>query len=97
MPKRIEVYRVDSTEVQGKDSWVELRCLTWAEVQTSLKTKGENDEELLKTHVLAWNWVDSKGKPLGDPRDSIGKLLLHERWFIIDKLFKPRDKDTIKN
>lgn len=96
MPKRNMTYRVDSTEVQGEGSWVDLRYLTYAEVQTSLKGEGD-DAELLREHVVKWNWVDSEGKLLGTPEDCLEDLFLSERWFLLGKLFNPTDKAEAKN
>ena len=96
MPKRQTTYRVDSTEVQGEGSWVELLYLTHGEAQASIKGELE-DKALLKKHVVAWNWVDSEGEPFGEPRDHLFDLFIQERWFLLDKLFNPMEVDILKN
>lgn len=97
MPKRKTTYRVDSTEVQGEGSWIELTYLTHGEVQASLKAKGGDDQELLQRHIVAWNWVDSEGKPLGDPKDHTDDMLVSERGFVLGALFNPSGAVAVKN
>lgn len=96
MPKRILTFRVEASEVQGEGSWVELRYLTYGEHQVSLKGKGD-DQELLRNHVVDWNWVDSEGKPFGKPAECIDDLFMSERWFLLGKLFTPNSEAAVKN
>lgn len=94
--RQYTTYRVPSDEVQGEGSWVELSYITHGEAQLSFQGKGD-DDVLLKSHVIAWNWVDNKGDPLGPPEEDLGKLISPERWFILGKLFNPDSKEEEKN
>lgn len=85
MPERKATYKVESASVQGEDSWVELSYMTWGEVQAAMKGDLKSDD-ILKEHVLAWNWVDGEGKPLDI---SVDVLFEPERRFLLDRLFDP--------
>lgn len=74
MPERKNVRKFDSSSVQGEGSYVTLSRLT---VQERLDAMNAGDAntfemgiELLKDHVLEWNWVDDEGKPLPQVPDS---------------------------
>jgi hypothetical protein len=70
--------------------------LTYGETKDSLEGKGD-DEPMLKEHVIAWNWVDTKGEPLPQPPEGLAKLITPERWFLIGKLFNPDTEEEKKN
>lgn len=92
MAQRKTTYRVDSSDVQGEGSWIELSFITRAE---SRAAKGDSwADDMLKDHVVAWDWVDSEGNEM-DVAD-LDSLFQHEREFIIGKLFNP-DEDALKN
>ena len=92
MPKRMLTYRVDSSEVQGEGSWIELSFITRAEAKSA---QGEDwADSMLKDHVIAWNWVDGEGVDMDVTK--LEDLFQHEREFIISKLFNP-DKEDLKN
>lgn len=64
--------RVDSSSVQGADSFIELRALTLGEMRELLeKSNGEGKVTLpyseIAQYVTDWNWVDGNGKPLPVP------------------------------
>ena len=47
------------------------------------------DDEILKRHVLAWNWVDDDGHALpqvADEPDIVYTLTVQEKDFLIDAL-----------
>lgn len=92
MPERKAMYKVDSVSVQGEDSWVELSYMEWGEVQAAMKGDLKSDD-ILKEHVLAWNWVDAEGEAL---ELSMTVLFEPERRFLLDRLFDP-GKDDAKN
>ena len=92
MPERKTTYKIDSTDVQGEDSWVELSYMAWGEVQAAMSGDLKSDA-ILEAHVKEWNWVDEDGEPL--------EFLVHvlfepERRFLLDRLFDP-DKEDSKN
>ena len=92
MSKRRVTYRAKSPEIQGEGSWVELSFITRGEAKDA---KGEEwADEMLKNHVIAWNWVDKDGNEMDVA--NLDTLFQHEREFIIGKLFNP-DKEEIKN
>ena len=92
MAQRKSTYRVDSSSVQGEGSWVELSFITRGEAKDA---KGEDwADEMLKNHVVAWDWVDEEGNEMDVA--NLDDLFQHEREFIIGKLFNP-DKAAEKN
>lgn len=97
MPKRNTTYRVDSTEVQGEGSWVEMSYITYGERLKALKGGQGTFEDILDGHIIAWNWVDSAGEPFGDPQDFLVELFPPERQFLIGKLFNPKSEAAVKN
>ena len=82
MPKRKVVRRIKSEEVQGEDSWVDMRRPKGRDIKDAVRKQDaqgedagnlasyENSQELLRAHVLSWNWVDDNGNPLPQPQDS---------------------------
>lgn len=108
MPKRKAVHRVDSTAVQGEDSWVEVSSATLGEVLGARKAKEDGIEEnvwernlaYLKRHILSWNWVDVDGSPLPQPGtdpDVLLGLTLPEHSFLLDALFDEKSEEDEKN
>jgi hypothetical protein len=78
MPKRQRIVKVSTEEVQGSGSWAKVSKLTVREMRdaqnamTSNPTDMEQFElglEMVKDHVVEWNWVDDNGDPLPQPRD----------------------------
>lgn len=79
MPQRSNTRKVMSPKVQGKDSFVEFRKITYGESKAlRLEAKAHKDDEewqmssseaLLTDHIVDWNWVDGEGKPLPLPKD----------------------------
>jgi len=80
MPKRKVVRRIKSEEVQGEDSWVDMRRPKGRDIKDAVRKQDaqgedagnlksyENSQELLRAHVLSWNWVDDDGAPLAQPQ-----------------------------
>ena len=92
MPERKATYRANSAAVQGDDSWVELSYMSWAEVRSAMSGDYASDD-ILKEHVIAWNWVDGEGEQL--PLD-MDLLYEPERTFLLDALFNPQEAE-LKN
>ena len=71
MPQRQNTKRVKSDEVQGEDSWVEVRRLTYGEIVTMRASSGgdrlEQSAAVVTAIVINWNWVDDAGTPLPLP------------------------------
>lgn len=77
MAKRLtSIRRVPTPDVQGDDSYVEIRALTYGKAQEfALMAKNATDDAakekigrlLVVDHVIGWNWVDDDGKPLPTP------------------------------
>jgi hypothetical protein len=66
--------KIDSSEVQGEGSWVKLSKLTVREINESdeqLADKGNipYSLEMLREHVIEWNWTDEKGVALPQPTE----------------------------
>lgn len=83
MPSRQNIQRFISTEVQGDDSWVDIRSITLGEAEDMRRlqpsTNGHEpkpDEQeameaklydRMSTIVVRWNWVNDTGDPLAQP------------------------------
>jgi len=107
MPQRVHkmVERHPSDEVQGEDSWVEIR----RPVEDDMRkyrvsaTGGKTNEEIgfaaLRDFIFDWNWVDDSGAPLPKPADDpdvIGRLTDYELMFLM-KFFQEPTAETVKN
>ena len=107
MPQRVHkmVERHPSDEVQGDDSWVEISRPTEADIRKQRKASvGGKDSvdigfDILREHVIAWNWVDDDGLPFPQPSDDptvISRLSDYELNFLL-KFFHEPSAETLKN
>jgi len=88
--------RVDSESVQGKGTYVVVRKLTLGEAQTvrDMAKDGAVDDfamslNLLKDHVVEWNWSDAEERPFPLPSADgtiLGKLTDDEAMFLVTAL-----------
>lgn len=76
MPKRQSIRTLPSIEVQGEDSWVTVKYpdvkfmrKSMSAREGELADKFEAGLDVIKTHVLDWNWVDDDGNSLPSPKD----------------------------
>ena len=75
MPKRKNVHKVKTEDLQGEDSFVIICIPSVKKVRTLLKTAGSTLEtfdagaSIIAEHVVEWNWVDNDGEPLPQPKD----------------------------
>ena len=71
MPQRKAGTRIDTTAVQGEGSYVILRRLTVGEIKTLRRDKDTDKfdltEEMVRAHIVEWNWCDEGGNPLPQP------------------------------
>jgi len=106
MPKRKSVRKIPSPEIQGEDSWVVVKPMTYGEQKAfrgQMKSLDDEAKELEGCRLLAewvtdWNCVDEEDKPLPKPEGNpeiIDTLLSHEVRFLIDTL--SGDKEELKN
>jgi len=105
MPQRKSARRLDSTEVQGEGSWVELRRPKGRDIKAAMRRSTETadaealekydaSQELLRDHVMAWNWVDDDGEPLAQPQEGPevwDELTIQEIKFLTDHLVEAAD------
>lgn len=74
MPKRRRVTRFESSEVQGEGSFVVCSTLTVAEQRDARQFMADGGDafelgiQILRAHVLSWNWVDDEGEDLPQPK-----------------------------
>ena len=109
MPKRRGIRRVDSLAIQGEESWVEVDSLTVKEVKDMRKRSRDDEEydnfdagiELVKKHVINWNWVDYDGVSMPAPKTYnaiVETLTVEEINFLADALMgedkTPKDSPT---
>jgi len=77
MPKRLSVKRVETPSIQGEDSYVVVSAVKVKEIQRTRRLSLEDDTfdgfvaglDMIRAHVLGWNWVDDDGTPLPVPKD----------------------------
>ena len=99
MPKRQSTRSVPSDAVQGENSYVKLRQVSYRLIMEAQSkkddknvTQQEGDEyanRLLKEAVVEWNWVDDDGQPIPSPRDEnfdLGDLLVNEVEFLLEEI-----------
>ena len=96
MPKRRGIRRVESTSVQGEGSWVEVDALTVKEVKEMRKQAANDDYDnfdagidLVRKHVINWNWVDYDERPLPTPKaypEIVDTLTVNEVNFLAEAL-----------
>ena len=108
MPKRTSTRRVDSTEVQGEGSYVELRRPKGRDIKAAMRKDAETADaealakydaslELLRGHVMGWNWVDDDGEPLPQPQDGpdvFDDLTIQEIQFLTEHLVEAVESKT---
>ena len=90
-------FTVDAESVQGiEGATVTFRCLKVREVQEWRDDPAQDDETLLRDHLVAWEgFVDEDGEPLPDA--DVGELYLHEQRALILLLFQGPDGPNAKN
>lgn len=76
--QRRNTKRLNTTNVQGEGSWVEIRQVTFGEskrIRAELKAaEGDEDaqialtQKLLVDHVINWSWVGDDNQPLPLPK-----------------------------
>lgn len=107
MPQRKAIRRVATPEVQGEDSWVEVRRLQvgeWLALQTNgaemtQAASTRQGLDVLASHVVGWNWVDDDGKPLpqltADP--TVLEKLTDEETLCLMRLLQGPSEAQLKN
>jgi HEPN domain-containing protein len=81
MPQRQLIYRYPTPEVQGEDSYVKIRAPKVRDIKALRKVLSQSVEEqleaqteLIRKHVVEWNWVDDEGNQLPLPSDDLTVL-----------------------
>ncbi len=83
--------------VQGEGSWVDIRELRYGEYKGIRKMGVEGtapadlDDQVIREHVAAWNWVDDADKELDLPSinpDVIADLTVQEKKWLITAIFQ---------
>lgn len=89
MPSRNNTRRVATPDLQGDDSWVEVRSLSvndYNEIMTLTRSsQGGADEATLMANeaamyavyarnIVRWNWVDDDGAALPQPSEDVTVL-----------------------
>jgi hypothetical protein len=95
--RRAATYRVATPDVQGDDSWIELRKIDYGTRKRF--QAGEIDAlDLIEMHLAGWNWVDDDGEPLPQPGDG-GTLQMRddEATEIVRAIFRGPDEEPLKN
>ena len=106
MSKRRRIVRFDSPDIQGEGSWAEVGQLTVKEMRAIDKLKVSDDFDsfdlaidTIKTHVIAWNWVDDDDKPMPQVPDCpevVETLTDYEIEFLGTCIRGPKDEE-LKN
>lgn len=106
MPERQSGQRI-ATPIQGDDAWVRIKRIQvgqWLQLQEdggsrSLAEATRRGLEILRDHVLEWNWVDDDGNPLPQPKDDpdvINRLTDEEALALINIIQGPTP-ERLKN
>ena len=97
MGRRRSIRRVASDAVQGEGSWVEVKEIRYGEYKAARKIAasgqgGEDlDDQIIRDHVAAWNWVDDADVDLPLPSSDpsvIDSLTVIEKGFLITAIFQ---------
>jgi hypothetical protein len=99
MPKK-PARRVDSRNVQGEDTWVELWPTPYGMISKANKVRSNDDPDAIDNWtrqviidcVAGWNWTDRDDKPLPLPSTDpsvIDILDLDEVNFLVQKIAEP--------
>lgn len=97
MGRRRSIRRVASDAVQGEGAWVEVKEIKWGEYKAARKIAasgqgGEDlDEQVIRDHVAAWNWVDDNDEQLPLPNADasvLDGLTTKEKGFLIGAIFE---------
>ena len=103
MPQRQSIKRVDSANVQGEGSWVDVRRITYGmgvdaqKLQSTTETSSLDvyKRKLITYLVAAWNWVDDEGQLLPTPKENpavIDSLLDTEIMWLMQQLVAQTDR-----
>lgn len=97
MGRRRSIRRVASDVVQGEGSWVEVKEIRYGEYKAARKMAAEGtagddlDDQIIRDHVAAWNWVDDADQELPLPSADakvIDALTVQEKGFLITAIFQ---------
>jgi hypothetical protein len=75
--ERKSVRRIDTSEVHAEGSFVVVSGLKVKEIRALRKLSDSEDYDsfesglqILRDHIVEWNWVDDDGEPLANPKDN---------------------------
>jgi hypothetical protein len=90
-------FTIDAESVQGiEGATATFRCLKVREMREWRDDPEQNDETLLRDHLVAWDgFVDDEGEPMPDV--TVGELYLHEQRALTLLLFQGPDGPNAKN
>ncbi len=111
--ERAKTIRVESTSLHGKDSFVELRKLTWGEqkaLQKQISALAEDDtagrvalmEQMIVKYLVGWNWKDGDEHDLPIPKsvDELDALYSEDIQFLsaaMKNIIAGTSEETRKN
>lgn len=107
MPRRQDVTRISTDEIQGEGSWVELRPLRVKRIREIVKQREglssydsfELGIGILKEILAGWNWADEEGNPLPQPAEDpsqLDEITSEESEFLIE-LFQQQSEAAKKS
>lgn len=100
MPRIKRVYRADTANIQGEDSYVEFKSPEVGQIRAIQSAETGRDYDLLldmlRSNIVDWNWSDEGGEPLDLPKDSVDDLLADEVVYLVQLLVSAR-ADDLKN
>jgi hypothetical protein len=95
---RRSTLQIETPEIQGNDSWVEVIPFTVGERLSIPATFNRMD--MIRERVIGWNWVDGDGEPLPQPGgevDVIQELTTFELAALTDVVLGFPGLDDLKN
>ena len=94
------VYKAETTDIQGKDSYVEFKSPKVGQIRVIQSAETGRDYDLLldmlRSNIIAWNWSDEDGEPLPLPQDGVDELTADEVVYLVQLLVSARAAD-LKN
>lgn len=94
------IYRAETTDIQGEDSFVEFKSPRVGQIRDIQSAETGRDYDLLldmlRSNIVAWNWSDDDGEPLPLPEEAVDDLTADEVVYLVQLLVSAK-ADDLKN
>lgn len=99
MRQKNKQIRIDSSEVQGPESFVLVKSPSWGLLRKAQRLSADGAdaatlgvefaEEMVRESIIDWNWTDDNDEPLPSPakdKSVVEKLTAEEVSFLVEKI-----------